>query len=100
MMRCVGGVILSSPYVEETKGGRLVVKQNPEVVSAAIMYTSFKQVNPPSHPGQPSSLISTNTPSPSLGGNHPERKCLCLSYFYLLVISMWYLVQGLQIIGI
>ena len=62
-------VILSFFYVEEPKGDQIVVKWHPEALSVSTMYTSFKQVNSLSHPGQPSSLISTNTLSPSLGGN-------------------------------
>lgn len=80
-------VILSSLHVKEPKGGRLVVKQNPEVLSIATMYTSLKQVNPPSHPGQPSGLISTNTLFPSLVGNHPKRKCWYV--FHVFIYSLF-----------
>lgn len=74
-----GVVILSFLYVEEPKGDQIVVKWNPEALSVATIYTSFKQVNSLRHPGQPSSLIATNTLSPSLGRNPRKEMIICFS---------------------
>lgn len=63
------------------------MKHNGEVLSVFTMYTSFKQVNPPSHPGQPSSLVAISILSPSLIGNCQKGNA---GMFFIFLVTLYF----------
>lgn len=67
-----GMVILSRLLCRRAKGGKLAGQQLLQVPVGICHHVHLLQANPPSHPGQPATVISTDTLSPQPCREPPE----------------------------